>query len=299
MPPDASRCTAHAAWQEVRTELQRVGQVLAAKSHVRESDYAALEAIANRFHELERSDAVGTDLRASPGRLLPARPRRRELELPLRPSDAVLADRIRELRAREGAQLGRLDEAHHYNLLTHNCASELFAEIERSLGGETQSPARASRERLGGHVVPGQGLEFIPFVAADAVQSEYDVDEVERIPSYRTARVSEMTTREGMLSRLRESNTLTSTVYTPNRLDSSFLFFTDDAFLLRPVLGAANIVYGLGVTMAGVPLAPFDEGSLLVAGLRGVAFSLPELAFSNIRKGSFFSVPNPKSAPAR
>ena len=277
---------------QVQAELQRVGEVVATNARVRESDYAALEAIVNRYAELTRAQATGADLRASPGRLLPERARRRQISFKERPADAVLERRVAELEALADTQSRRLDDAHHYNILTHNCASEIFAQIERAFAEEGASASEVSRARLGGHVPPGRGLEFIPFVAADTVQSHYELAGIEKIPSYRVQRVEEMASREGGFSRLRESNTLTSTVYAPNRLDSSFLFFTDDVFLLRPFFGVANIFYGLGAAVVGLPLAPFDHANLLVSGLRGVAFSVPELAFANIRKGSFFSVSN-------
>ena len=38
-------------------------------------------------------------------------------------------------------------------------------------------------------------------------------------------------------------------------------------------------------------LLPLDRGHLLVSGVRGTLFSLPELAFVNLRKGSFDYVP--------
>jgi len=34
-------------------------------------------------------------------------------------------------------------------------------------------------------------------------------------------------------------------------------------------------------------MLPVDHGNMLMVGLRGALFSLPELAFFNIRKGSF------------
>jgi hypothetical protein len=86
---------------------------------------------------------------------------------------------------------------------------------------------------------------------------------------------------------LRESNTLTSTLYRRAPDDSAFLFFTDDAIPARPVLGALNLVAGLGVAAAGLAMLPVDHGNMLMAGLKGALFSLPELAFFNIRKGSF------------
>jgi hypothetical protein len=39
--------------------------------------------------------------------------------------------------------------------------------------------------------------------------------------------------------------------------------------------------------VAGVAALPFDRGAILWSGLKGIVFSLPELVFINIRKGSF------------
>ncbi len=91
--------------------------------------------------------------------------------------------------------------------------------------------------------------------------------------------------------RLRERNILTSTIYHRNADDSFFLLFTDDLVAVRPIFGAVNLASGLGVAAVGVPLLPFDRGETLVSGVRGAVFSLPELAFVNLRKGSFDYVP--------
>jgi hypothetical protein len=92
--------------------------------------------------------------------------------------------------------------------------------------------------------------------------------------------------RTPLLVYLRESNTVTSTLYRRNPDDSAFLFFTDDAGPVRPLLGAANLVTGLGFSAVGLFLVGVDGGDTLRAGLRGMLFSLPELVFFNIRKGS-------------
>ena len=132
------------------------------------------------------------------------------------------------------------------------------------------------------------GLRFIPAVSADAVASTYAVSERIAIPSYRQARLARLYRDEPSLRVfLRESNTLTSTLYNRNPEDSYFLFFTDDTIVARPLFGMLNVATGLGATLAGVATLPFDRGKTLWAGLKGVVFSLPELVFFNIRKGSF------------
>lgn len=71
------------------------------------------------------------------------------------------------------------------------------------------------------------------------------------------------------------------------REDGVFLFFSDDQFMLRPLIGTMNLAYGAGASLVGAFSAPLDEGELAMAGLKGMLFSLPELAFWNIRKGTF------------
>jgi len=57
--------------------------------------------------------------------------------------------------------------------------------------------------------------------------------------------------------------------------------------LRRPLYGIANLLVGIGGTLTGLALLPIDGGTTLRRGLYGALFSLPELAFVNIRKGSF------------
>jgi hypothetical protein len=86
---------------------------------------------------------------------------------------------------------------------------------------------------------------------------------------------------------LRESNTLSSTLYESRSKDTPFLFFTDDSLLLRPLLGALNVGYAALYGVAGIVRLPFDNGVSFNQAARGAFYSLPELAFGNIRKGSY------------
>jgi hypothetical protein len=106
---------------------------------------------------------------------------------------------------------------------------------------------------------------------------------------------------------IRECNTLTSSIYHGTKGDTPFLFFTDDVVWVRPLYGAINGAYGLITAALGVFTLPFDGGDLSLAGLKGALYSLPELFFFNIRKGSFNYVDDPmdsqtdtleRSAPA-
>ena len=76
-------------------------------------------------------------------------------------------------------------------------------------------------------------------------------------------------------------------IYRPRPGDTSFLLFTNDLFWARPAFGLVNLGWALGNGLAGVVTGPLDGGSRLERGLFGALFSLPELAWINVRKGSF------------
>jgi len=252
--------------------------------------FAELEASGNRLVEALRAARDGGDLRLSRGRQPPARGARvTDLVIPARVHEG-LDERLRLALSRETEYVARLQGLYGYQLLTRNCVTEIFREIDLAFarGSGTSAVARReSQRRLGGHLEM-KGLRFIPAVSADAVAETYAVSERLAIPSYRQARLARFYREESPLRVfLRESNTLTSTLYRRNPEDSYFLFFTDDTIVARPLFGMLNMATGLGATLAGVATLPFDGGKTLWAGLKGVVFSLPELVFFNIRKGSF------------
>jgi hypothetical protein len=281
-----------------------------------EAEFAALEAAGDRLAEVETGLRESRDLRVAWGAVVPARgaPHREVLLPALTEDDLSVA--LAAARAREAAHAAALARLYGYNLLTRNCVTEIFRTIEAAFardvltrdptldGSELEARVRAaSAERLGGYVDPDRPLNFIPAVSAAAVQSAYAVSGVEELSSYRKERLALMYDRENPVwVYLRESNTLTSTLYRRVPDDSAFLFFTDDAVAARPVLGALNLIAGIGAAAAGLAMLPVDRGELLTSGLKGALFSLPELAFFNIRKGSFpdlgpRGIPRPETKP--
>ncbi|MCK6553026.1 hypothetical protein L6Q96_00325 [Candidatus Binatia bacterium] len=259
-----------------------------------EAGYANLEAAANRWLELHRAAHEHADLRVQSGRLLPAHPGWVG-DLPRPALDPAALPATREHAAEVADQYGtRLVAAYRYNLLTNNCVSAIFATIDRALAGAGagEEVGIASARLLGGHLRMAGTANFIPFVSAAAVAATYRVDGTTVTLPYRRLRIDEMLAREpAWLVHLRESNRLTSTLHPGGDDDSAFLFFTDGAPWLRPLFGAANLVAGTLTAAAGLLTAPFDAGKRLRAGLHGVVFSAPELAFLNLRKGTFPHVP--------
>lgn len=179
-----------------------------------------------------------------------------------------------------------------YHILTRNCVTELFATLEGALAqalrdrGEEPSPGGIQAEagrRLGGPLPDSA----IPFRSSDQVRRRWNVVARHELPSLRRQQIAELVARaDSPWTRMRESNTLTTSVYARSDDDSLFLFFTDGSPAIRPLLGIANLTTALGGSALGVLRIPFDGGRSLQNALRGVAFSLPELAFQNIRKGT-------------
>jgi hypothetical protein len=118
------------------------------------------------------------------------------------------------------------------------------------------------------------------------------VERLESVDSHREHELARLLAEDpGLARRLGEAVTLSSTIYTPRLRDSTFLFFTDDVFWRRPLLGFANLGYAAGNGVLGLVAAPFDGARRLRAAGSGLWYSLPELAFFNIRKGTFDYVP--------
>jgi hypothetical protein len=243
-----------------------------------EADYARFEEAGQRFIEARRALVDGKRMRVPVGRLVPARPGAHSAA-PLGESAwNALARSAAAAEAREQAILSELRRLYPYHLITRNCVSELFQEMETAHAGDGVKPSGA--------------LDFIPFVSAISVEQASPDSDTVRIPSTRRAGLAKLyETGNPIWLFFRESNTITSTLYHRNPHDSFFLFFTDDFVVTRPIFGTFNVLAGLGATAVGLALLPFDGGATALSGLRGIVFSLPELLFQNIRKGSFELAP--------
>jgi hypothetical protein len=128
-----------------------------------------------------------------------------------------------------------------------------------------------------------------------AVQNQYSIIEQRILPSYRLQQMQKLYAEKNKAGVFfRESNAFSSSLYKTNLADSFFVFFTDETLLLRPLYGAVNTIAGLGQSVLGLLSLPFDSGQRLKLGARGLLMSLPELAFFNMRKGSFKYLPYSK-----
>jgi len=248
---------------------------------VDERSYAAVEAVANRLLELDAARASGARIRLAPPPLLPQRTDWSG-EVPL-PTAAIDDDLLLRAESAVSGYREQLRRSYGYHLLDRNCVTEIFRVVESTLG------LAGSREALGGYVDPDGFLHFVPKAAFDELRSTFTAAEISRLPSFRKERLESLyadaADTDAIETWLRESNTLTSSLYRGDPEDSAFLFFTEDSLVPRPLFGVANLLVALGETTIGLFTAPFDRGQRLVSGARGAVFSVPELFFVSLRKG--------------
>jgi len=243
--------------------------------------YTILESTLGRLFELEDALRKGGLVRVEPGSLLPARNGMVTLDYLYKQDDlfAILAENQETLFMLKK----HIDEKYAYDLINQNCVTDLL----RSLNSAFENKL-VGEEALGGWLEPNQGLVFIPNQFYTQIAKHFPVQEEEIFPSRRLRHLQALYTHGNALQLwLRESNVLSTTLYTHRTEDTHFLFFTDDNLYLRPVLGAANILWGAVNSVAGVFSLPVDGGTRLHQGLRGMFYSLPELMFGNIRKGTY------------
>lgn len=291
LDPFSSR--ANLVWVEQKDELQGLyvqlqqAALQAQRDFFKASDhpniaYAILESSLGRLHEIEQTLHYPGPVRVEPGMLLPARAGMVSvIGLPVdrtRLLALIAADEANLLRLRQ--QIGG---QYTYDLIGHNCATELLRALNLAFADKI-----IGRRELGGWLAPDDSLVFIPGQFYTQITKHFPVQAKKVLPSRRLRQLAVMYEREGVLQAwLRESNTLSSTLYTPRTGDTPFLFFTDDIPLLRPVLGTTNFLWGAASSIGGVLVLPIDNGERLRQGLRGMFYSLPELIFGNIRKGTY------------
>ncbi len=294
---------------EAHGDLASARRIFFSTRGFREAEWSALEAGASRSLELRRARAGAPRIRVHPGALLPEG-QARVTGLPRPRADGVpLARRLEQAREAERRYREALRDRYGYHLVLHNCVSEIFRTLEAALAGPavpgTSASAlrslarRESERRLGGWIDPVGSFNFVPFVSSQHVARHYDVSERRRLSSWRHSQLARMLEQESRLRvALRESNPWSATTHQPAEGEGFFLFFTDTQVLPRPLLGAANLTAGLVRSAFGVLELPIDRGRGLRAGLEGVLWSLPELVFQSVRKGSNEYVRPEDRAPA-
>jgi hypothetical protein len=249
-----------------------------------EASWSRFEVAANVALELDNAiDGAGA-LRSHQQTLAPARGASLQAAWPAPQLDTASAAAAVAQAERHGRRIEqRLRKLYRYDLIRRNCVTEIFRTIDDMDGVDADL----------GHRIVADNMRFIPFVSAAAVRESYPVVERFVLPSYREQQLQQLRAAPGgWRAVLREETSLTSAVVPFSADEEAFLFFSSGRFLLRPLLGTANIAFGAGAILAGAVVAPFDQGTLFAAGARGVFYSLPELAFVNIRKGTVPLLPS-------
>lgn len=255
--------------------------------------YALLESSLGRLYELENALHTGSLVRVEPGILLPTHKGPVPLGFPFRQSTQkgfsvlVAENQIKQLQLQQ-----QVNEKYGYSLIVQNCATELL----RSLNAVFENK-NVGEKKLGGWLEANEGLVFIPHQFYKLITARFPVLETEEFPARRLRQLNALYARSpsgngddggnDLPLWLRESNTISSTLYKHRTKDTHFLFFTDDAIFSRPVFGAGNFLWGAINTVGGVFGFPLDGGERFHQGLRGMFYSLPELFFGNIRKGTY------------
>lgn len=294
-------------FDQARQAFETDKSALASEDTLDERRYGQLEESANRFAELRQAMAQARPAKLSLSGPVPTLPAGTQLVLPSM-DDTELAVYLESRRTSRSAFEERLKMLYRYDLLSHNCVTEIFRVINEAIGqkidqareqqglGKPAPEARLamikseSARVLGGYV--DESLNLIPYAAFQTVGTAYRVTQTNELPAYREERMRRDARREyPLLVNLRESNVLSSSIYRWNKEDSAFLFFTDDTLWPRPILGSFNLAVALGQTLTGVFSWPWDSGENLIKSLKGVFVSLPELVYFNIRKGSFPHLP--------
>jgi hypothetical protein len=287
LPPERERmrpATAAKLAAELAPLLRDGRPKVLAASDFDEVRYNLLELGAGVFREFE-DGARGEPVRRLPRRAIPAAARSVAFT-PVRTDLAQLVSAHDAAKRAYAAQEERLLALYRYGVLRRNCVTELARLLNDAF------PAGDAARALGAELEPGAGLSFIPFAFFDEATDRLRIERVEPVASHRERELARLLREQpGLLRRFAEATTLGSSVYTPRLRDSTFLFFTDDVLLRRPLLGLANLGWAAGSSLPGLVAAPFDGAARLRAAGAGVWYSLPELLFFNIRKGSFEYVP--------
>ena len=249
-----------------------------AQQEITEKQYSRFEMLSNYYYERERGLETQHEIRVSGERLLPTKAVPFPQQLLPELDNQQAKNEIHKLKEYKQKLTQQIQSLYHYDLFTRNCVTEIFSNITNA---QLDNPQMADIQQI----ISDSLTAFIPYGSFDRIAEQYPTV---TLPSFRRQQLQKMYRRENVFRvYLREFNTLSAQDYKYNDQDAPFLFFTDDKLWLRPLFGSANILTATSVSLYGGFTFPFDSGKTLRSGMMGILMSLPELAFFNIRKGSY------------
>ncbi|WP_201029141.1 hypothetical protein [Leptospira weilii] len=253
---------------------------ISALKELTEKEYQIWEDASNRAFELQKGIGTAIPIRVTWGKLLPQR--ENKFLIPMRlPENSVLAEYLKLAKARELEYHVRLKKIYPFHLLFENCTTEVLKNVQDSFDRK-KIPFPSEKIDF------GFSLAFIPFYASHWISDNWKNEGKKIFLSYRRKKLSELLKQNpSWKTHFKESLTFSSSIYKSNREDHFFLLFTDDVFWVRPFYGIVNLTTGLGATLIGILALPLDKGERFQKGFQSLFFSFPELAFFNIRKGTF------------
>ncbi len=258
--------------------IQLKNQLLTTQPAIKEKGYSRLEMLSNYYYQRERGLAEGSRIKTSGEQLLPAKSIPLPKHLFPQLTSQQSAQALKRLAHYQKNVMQQMQTLYHYDLLTRNCVTEIFATIDKAHINEKniKEIQQLAENNL---------IAFIPFGSFQSLSTNY---QKQTLPSFRHQKLAKMYQQENNFHvYLREFNTLSASDYKFNDQDSVFLLFTDQEVWTRPLFGTVNLLSAITASLYGGFILPFDSGSALKKGIMGMLMSLPELAFFNIRKGSY------------
>ena len=221
-----------------------------------EEDFTYLEDSSNRMLEISSIQSTKNQFRINYNILYPSKEKNIILDEYLNSTDN-LSKNLKSAKLNYENFYNKMKILYPFDLIRENCTTELFTTLNRL----TNNNQKESIDLLGGFINSKNNFTFIPFVADFKVGSYYKTKTKEEIDSYRLRSKSQLKNHHfPFWIDLKESNTITSSIYKFNSNDSFFIFFTDDTIILRPILGSVNLIGGLGQLTLGIFTLPFDSG---------------------------------------
>ncbi|HMV80040.1 MAG TPA: hypothetical protein PLJ29_05030 [Leptospiraceae bacterium] len=239
-----------------------------------EMDYSLYEDSCNREENFNDSEKV----RLSFERMYPSLSENRKIRQEYRTDE----NRRKAFREALLSYENTLRTLYPFDLIRENCTTEIWNLLISVSEKEADVLSELLRE---GERMERSRFDFVPFYSYEVFGKKMKSVKKASYESYRKRYVSGLKTG----AKFKEDFTLFSSVYRYSSQDSFFLMFTDDTVLLRPLYGILNLSAGTLYSAGAVFYAPFDRAKRLKKGGESLLFSLPELIFFNIRKGTFIS----------